>query len=69
MTQPADLDTDGASDAGRATKTSTLLADGRELIYFDEAPDETARAQIPATWIPPRPSRRSAMTPWSTSGW
>jgi UDPglucose--hexose-1-phosphate uridylyltransferase len=38
MPQPVHLETDGATDAGRATKTSTLLADGRELIYFDEQP-------------------------------
>ena len=38
MTLPADLETDATTAAGRATKTSTRLSDGRELIYFDERP-------------------------------
>jgi UDPglucose--hexose-1-phosphate uridylyltransferase len=38
MTLPADLETDATTGAGRATKTSTRLSDGRELIYFDERP-------------------------------
>jgi UDPglucose--hexose-1-phosphate uridylyltransferase len=38
MSLPLDLETDTAHDVGRATRTSTRLADGRELIYFDEQP-------------------------------
>lgn len=38
MSLPLDLETDITPDGGRATKTSTRLADGRELIYFDEQP-------------------------------
>jgi len=38
MTLPADIETDATTTAGRATKTSTRLSDGRELIYFDERP-------------------------------
>ena len=38
MALPLDLETATTQDAGRATKTSTRVADGRELIYFDEQP-------------------------------
>jgi UDPglucose--hexose-1-phosphate uridylyltransferase len=38
MSVPVDLKTDTGNGVGDVTKTSTLLADGRELIYFDEQP-------------------------------
>jgi UDPglucose--hexose-1-phosphate uridylyltransferase len=38
MSLPLGLETETAHDFGRVTKTSTRLADGRELIYFDEQP-------------------------------
>jgi UDPglucose--hexose-1-phosphate uridylyltransferase len=38
MSLPLDQEADSTHDVGRATKTSTRLADGRELIYFDEQP-------------------------------
>jgi UDPglucose--hexose-1-phosphate uridylyltransferase len=38
MSLPLDLETETAHQVGRVTKTSTRLADGRELIYFDEQP-------------------------------
>ena len=63
-------------------KASTRLADGREIVYFDEAPGlDRALARdtrpLPAAGQPRRPprpssgrpSRASAGTRWPASGW
>jgi len=56
-------------------KTTARLADGREIVYFDEAPgldrehhpDRPGRPDRPDR--PDRPSRASAGTRWPASGW
>jgi UDPglucose--hexose-1-phosphate uridylyltransferase len=56
-------------------KTSTRLADGREIVYFDEEPGldralaRDTRPLPPRPPGPPGPARASAGTRWPVSGW